>query len=33
MQSGFEASNYADDLNAALAEGEAGETWFAADIP
>jgi hypothetical protein len=33
MRSGFEASNFADDLNAALAEGESGETWFAADIP
>jgi hypothetical protein len=33
MQSGFEASNYADDFNAGLAEGESGESWFAADIP
>jgi hypothetical protein len=33
MQSGYEASNYADDLNAALAEGESGETWFAVDTP
>jgi hypothetical protein len=33
MQSGFEASRYAEDLNAELAEGESGEIWFAADIP